>query len=92
MRVQSGRAGWPGRPGVGRGPKIAAVVSLLGAASSVLWFVGDALAQRIVAGRPYAAVDDLKRVSGIGARSLDGFRPFVVVSGESRRRDEDESC
>ena len=54
--------------------------------------VGEALAQRIIAGRPYATVDDLQRVSGIGPRSLDGFRAFVVVEGESRKRKEGESC
>jgi DNA uptake protein ComE-like DNA-binding protein len=59
---------------------------------STLPGVGDALAQRIIAARPYTTVDDLQRVSGIGPRSLDGFRPFVVVDGESRRRKEGESC
>jgi DNA uptake protein ComE-like DNA-binding protein len=54
--------------------------------------VGDALAHRIVAGRPYSKVDDLLRVSGIGERSLDGSRPFVVVEGETRKRKDGESC
>jgi DNA uptake protein ComE-like DNA-binding protein len=59
---------------------------------STLPGVGDTLAHRIIAGRPYKTVDDLQRVSGIGPRSLDGFRPFVIVEGESRKRKEGESC
>lgn len=54
--------------------------------------IGEALAQRIIAGRPYSSVDDLLRVSGIGPRSLDGIRPFVMVEGESRKRKDGESC
>lgn len=54
--------------------------------------IGEALAQRIIAGRPYSSVDDLLRVSGVGPRSLDGIRPFVMVEGESRKRKEGESC
>ena len=54
--------------------------------------VGEALAHRIIAGRPYTKVDDLLRVSGIGERSLDGFRPFVIVQGETRKRKDGESC
>jgi len=45
--------------------------------------VGPALAARIVAYRdangPYASPDDLERVSGIGARTLERMRPFLVV-------------
>lgn len=45
--------------------------------------IGDALAQRIVADRdkngPFASVDDLVRVSGIGKKKLDGFREDVCV-------------
>jgi DNA uptake protein ComE-like DNA-binding protein len=41
--------------------------------------VNDNLAQRIVAGRPYKSVDDLRRVSGIGPKTLDGLRDRVTV-------------
>jgi competence protein ComEA len=39
--------------------------------------VGPALAARIEAGRPYAEVDDLIRVSGIGEITLERIRPLV---------------
>ena len=41
--------------------------------------VNDNLAHRIIAGRPYSHVDDLKKVSGIGPKTLDGFRARVTV-------------
>ena len=45
--------------------------------------IGPALAERIVEDRiangPYATVDDLMRVRGIGAATLDKIRPHVVV-------------
>jgi competence protein ComEA len=41
--------------------------------------IGPVLAGRIVAARPFATVDDLRRVSGIGAKILDGLRPYVTV-------------
>jgi competence protein ComEA len=44
--------------------------------------VGPKLAQRIVderAKRPFATVEDLRRVSGIGPKTLEKLRPFVTV-------------
>lgn len=45
--------------------------------------IGPALAARIVAFReangPFARVDDLVRVSGIGPKTLDGFRDLVTT-------------
>jgi competence protein ComEA len=44
--------------------------------------IGPTIAARIVAVReekPFASVDDLRRVGGIGAKTLDKLRPFVVV-------------
>ena len=41
--------------------------------------VGPAIAGRIVAARPFQRVGDLERVRGIGARTLEKLRPFVVV-------------
>ena len=42
--------------------------------------IGPTLAQRIIDGRPYAAVDDLVRVNGIGPATLASLRPLVTVS------------
>ncbi len=41
--------------------------------------VGPTLARRIVLARPFTSVDDLGRVKGVGAKTLDGVRPFVTV-------------
>jgi competence protein ComEA len=47
--------------------------------------VGEALAKGIVAGRPYASVDELEKVSGIGPKSLQELRPYVKVEGEMEK-------
>ncbi|MEO0323621.1 MAG: helix-hairpin-helix domain-containing protein [Myxococcota bacterium] len=44
--------------------------------------VGPAIAARIVAARPFARVDELQRVRGIGARTLEKLRPFLEVSAD----------
>ncbi len=41
--------------------------------------IGQGLAHRIIEGRPYAKVDDLLRVKGIGSRTLARIRSLVVV-------------
>ena len=45
--------------------------------------IGPALAERIVADRtangPYATVDDLTRVSGIGEKTVETIRPYVTA-------------
>jgi competence protein ComEA len=41
--------------------------------------VGPVLAGRIVAARPFATIDDLRRVKGIGVKIFDGLKPFVKV-------------
>lgn len=41
--------------------------------------IGPKLAQAIIDARPFAAVDDLDRVKGIGKKTLDKIRPFAVV-------------
>jgi competence protein ComEA len=41
--------------------------------------VGAVTAQKIVAGRPYASVEDLLRVDGIGEAKLATLRPLVTV-------------
>ena len=56
--------------------------------------IGEALAERIIEERtangPYASVDDLTRVSGIGESKLEALRPYVTVQGageEAQRED-----
>lgn len=41
--------------------------------------IGPAIAAKIVAGRPYARIEDLLRVSGIGERTLERLRPLVTL-------------
>jgi len=41
--------------------------------------IGPALAARIVAHRPYAALEELARVPGIGPRTLEQLRPHATV-------------
>jgi competence protein ComEA len=44
--------------------------------------IGPVMAAKIVAARaekPFASVDDLRRVNGIGAKTLDAIRPYVTV-------------
>jgi len=43
--------------------------------------VGPVTAARIVAARPFHAIDDLLRVPGIGPVRLDALRPWVTVGG-----------
>ncbi len=41
--------------------------------------VGDSTAQKIITGRPYAQVDDLLNVSGIGQATLDKFKDKICI-------------
>lgn len=41
--------------------------------------VGPTLAARILEARPFARIDDLRRVRGIGPKTLEKLRPFVVI-------------
>ena len=41
--------------------------------------IGPTLARRIVLGRPYRSVDDLRRVRGIGEGRMEDLRPLVTV-------------
>jgi competence ComEA-like helix-hairpin-helix protein len=47
--------------------------------------IGEARAKHVVAGRPYASVDELIKVSGIGPKSLEDLRPYVKVDGETEK-------
>jgi DNA uptake protein ComE-like DNA-binding protein len=46
--------------------------------------VGAALAARIVAARPFAEVEDLRRVPGLRRATLERLRPFVTVADDAR--------
>lgn len=41
--------------------------------------IGPAIAARIIAGQPYANVDDLERVDGIGPKTIEELRDLVTV-------------
>jgi competence ComEA-like helix-hairpin-helix protein len=47
--------------------------------------IGKVLAKQIVANRPYASVDDLLKIRGIGEHSLQGLRTYVKVEGETEK-------
>src|SRR5437868_6457297 len=42
--------------------------------------IGPATAKKIIAGRPYASIDDLKR-AGVPARTIESLRGSMTVSG-----------
>jgi hypothetical protein len=48
--------------------------------------VGPVLARQITAGRPYATVEDLERVRGIGHFTMNSMRPYVKVEGSTEKR------
>jgi competence protein ComEA len=59
----------------------ATLVDLIGAAQKELEAlpgVGEATAKKIIAGRPYARVDDLSR-AGVKAKTIESLRPLVTV-------------
>ena len=49
--------------------------------------IGPVLASRIIEGRPYKTVDDLKRVRGINTALLERLRPQLTVAGSSGREE-----
>ena len=54
--------------------------------------IGDALARRIVADRdqngPFGSIDDLRRVKGIGPKTLERIRPWVTIGSDSAEPDD----
>jgi beta-lactamase superfamily II metal-dependent hydrolase len=42
--------------------------------------VGQVIARRIIEGRPYGSVDDLRRVKGIGEKRLAEMQPYVTAN------------
>ena len=49
--------------------------------------IGPGRAAQIIVGRPYESVDELIEIAGIGEETLESMRPFIVVEGETRRRE-----
>ena len=50
--------------------------------------IGPTLSQRIVEERrkgPFQSVDDLRRVRGIGKKTLENLRPHITVGGDRNR-------
>jgi competence ComEA-like helix-hairpin-helix protein len=47
--------------------------------------IGPAKAAAIIADRPYATVDDLVRLDGIGPSQVESFRPFLKTEGETEK-------
>ena len=41
--------------------------------------IGKTIAERIIAGRPYASVEDLKKVEGVGKKTFEKIKDLVVV-------------
>jgi type II secretory pathway component PulK len=48
--------------------------------------IGPARAAQIVAGRPWDSVDALDKIQGIGPNQVENLRPFLTVTGETRKR------
>lgn len=48
--------------------------------------IGPVLSRQIIAGRPYARIEDLERVRGIGRYTVNSIRPYVKVQGETEKR------
>jgi DNA uptake protein ComE-like DNA-binding protein len=42
--------------------------------------VGEVLAERIVEGRPYKSLDDLRRVPGIGEKVFAGLKDSLQIA------------
>jgi endonuclease YncB( thermonuclease family) len=43
--------------------------------------IGEAMALRIIEGRPYADAEALRKVSGVGEKTLERIRPFLSFGG-----------
>ena len=44
--------------------------------------IGPVMAERIIAGRPYQTLDDLRRVKGIGRKTLEKIRPYLTIKSK----------
>lgn len=41
--------------------------------------IGPSYAEKIIAGRPYASVEDLLKVKGVGEKTLEKLRPLILA-------------
>lgn len=48
--------------------------------------IGEVLAKRIIAGRPYKKIEELLRVQGIAEFTLGKIRPYVKLEGDTEER------
>lgn len=48
--------------------------------------IGPARAAQIIAGRPWASVDDLEQLNGVGSAQIEQLRPFRKTEGEAEKR------
>jgi hypothetical protein len=48
--------------------------------------IGPAFSRQIIAGRPYARIEDLERVRGISRYTVNSIRPYAKVQGETEKR------
>lgn len=46
--------------------------------------VGEATADRIIEQRPYAKVEDLQRINGMGPKTLEKLRPYLRIPAQGR--------
>lgn len=83
----------PAKPAAASPPAFNGVVNINTASADELALlpgVGPARAKAIVDYRtaqgPFKKVDDLAGVSGIGSRSLERLRPFIVTDGKTTAR------
>ena len=82
----SGAGSVPGKPAMGSVPGKAALVNINTADEATLTSlkgIGSAKAKAITQYRqehgPFKTVDDLKKVSGIGDKTLAALKPFITV-------------
>ena len=45
--------------------------------------VGELTANRIIQGRPYAAIEDLDKVEGVGPKTLEKLKKYVQIGDPS---------
>lgn len=44
--------------------------------------IGPVLAEKIIAGRPYRTLNDLRRVNGIGEKTFEKIRPYLTIKSK----------
>lgn len=49
--------------------------------------IGPVMAEKIVNGRPYQSIDDLRKVDGIGSKRFEQFSQYFVIEAEQNQPD-----